>query len=105
MAKKAAEKRYDMGKYIENFMSFVTPLISENKDIIVKDINSVVHFKRTMKRYLVFSTVLLVALFMILNGLGLLISSFFPDITPGIVYIAIGLILVLTVVVYNRLKL
>jgi|MudIll2142460700_1097286.scaffolds.fasta_scaffold1243165_2 hypothetical protein len=104
MAKKPVEKS-NLKKYALQFASFALPLIAENKESIVKNFNNIVNYKRVVKRYLIFSSVLLVALFLLLNGLGLFIDSFFPDLRPGIVQILMGLVLALAVMLYSKLKL
>jgi hypothetical protein len=103
MAKKSSESKFNLRKYAEQFLSIAAPLVVNNRETIVRKIDSIINYKRFLKRYAVFAIVLLIALFLLLNGLVLLISSIFPNLMPGTVHIFIGLFLVLIAIFYARL--
>jgi hypothetical protein len=102
MAKKRAEQKNTLENYTKQFLSFVLPLIVENKEKLIKKFGDIVNFKKMFKRYMILLIITFVALFITLDGLGLFISSFFPDLRAGIIHISIGVILILAVLIYNR---
>lgn len=101
MAKKRTERKSALNKYARQFLSFLLPLLVENKEELMKKFNDIVNFKRVIKRYLILFILTLAALIIILDGLGLFIGSFFPNLRPGSVQIVIGIILILAVLVYK----
>jgi hypothetical protein len=103
MAKRNSESKFDLKKYAGQVLSIVAPLVVENRESIVRKIDSIVNYKRFLKRYAVLAIVLLIALFLLLNGLVLFIGSLFPGLVPGTVHIFIGLFLVLIAIFYARL--
>jgi predicted metal-dependent phosphoesterase TrpH len=104
MAKKAAKKSIDLIGYAKQILSFAVPLISENKDTIVKNINNIVNFKKIARKYMIISAFLFVALFFLLNGIVILLDSIFPGFMPGSIHIFIGFVLLLFVAFYSRQK-
>jgi hypothetical protein len=102
MAKKRAEQKSILKKYTQQFLSFFLPLIVENKEDLIKKFGDIVNFKKMFKRYMILLIITIVALFIIVDGLGLFISSFFPDLRAGVIHISIGVILILAVLIYNR---
>jgi hypothetical protein len=103
MAKKRAEQKSILKKYTQQFLSFFLPLIVENKEDLIKKFGDIVNFKKLFKRYMILLIILIVALFITLDGLGLFISSFFPNLPPGLIHILIGLLLMLIAMAYSRL--
>jgi hypothetical protein len=103
MAKKKSDGKFDIRKYMGQFLSIAAPLVVENRETIARKIDGIINYKRFLKRYAVFAIVLLIALFLLLNGLVLLIGSIFPGLMSGTVHIFIGLFLALIAIFYARL--
>jgi hypothetical protein len=101
MAKKRTERKNVSNNYARQFLSFLLPLFIENKEKMIKKFNELVNFKRIIKRYVILFIVTLIALIMIVEGLGMFIGSFFPNSRLGFTQIFIGLILILIVLVYK----
>ena len=88
----------------DKILSFVVTLIQRNKDTIMKGFNDALHLKRTVRRYAVLMIASLISIIIILDGLGIYISYLYPNISPGLVHIAIGALLLLSALVYNGIS-
>jgi hypothetical protein len=102
MAKKKAERRKPLIDYAKQLLSSALPFILENKESIIRKVSNVGHLKKKLMRYITLLVVGIVALFITLEGTGLLISSFFPGLRAGTVQISIGVVLILAILIYNR---
>jgi hypothetical protein len=102
MAKKKAERRKPLIDYAKQLLSSALPFILENKESIIRKVSNVGHLKKKLMRYITLLVVGIVALFITLEGIGLLISSFFPGLRAGTVQISIGVVLILAILIYNR---
>jgi hypothetical protein len=102
MAKKSAEKGI-LAKYAPKIMSLILSIPEENSESFLKKFNNTIHFKRFLIRYATFFILLLAALIVILDGMGLLFGSMLPNLRPGITHIIIGLLLIVAVIVYRKI--
>ena len=101
MPVKKKEQNMDLGGYIQKFLPFVMSLISENMESLTRKLGGLLNLKRTIMRYGILFTVLFVALFIFVEGMGLFINSIFPYIRAGVVDMLIGLALVIVALAYK----
>jgi hypothetical protein len=96
------ERKTPLKDDVWHFLGLAFSYFMENKDNIAKKLGDIVNFKKMIRRYVITFALVLAALFVILDGIGMFISSFFPGISPGLFHILIGILIVIVLVAYNR---
>jgi hypothetical protein len=92
-----------LSSYVQQILPFAISFFDRNREALIKKLGSLVNFKRVVRRYMILLVISIAALFVILDGLALFVSSYYPEVRPGVFQMVIGLVLILSVLVYNRL--
>ena len=99
-SKRKGQKR-DFNKYAQQFLPFILSMISENKENMIKGLGGILNLKRTIARYGILFIMTFVAIFIMVEGMGLFIGSIFPYISPGVFHMTTGLALLIIALVYK----
>jgi hypothetical protein len=102
MAKRKTRKDDILEKNMQQLLSFALSMISKNKEVIIKKISDAVNIKKTIRKYAIIFTLVLVAIVILLDGVGLIIESLFPALLPGTIHILMGIIIIIGVLIYER---
>lgn len=102
---KASKKKE--GKYkgfFDRLLESFFESVEENAENVLEKVSDFAFLRTAVKKYMIFVMFSTVAFIIILNGLGLLINTYFPAIELWIIFLSLGIITFIIGWIYLKLK-
>lgn len=91
-----------MHKYLQEFFSFLFSSVEGGIEDSLKKFSNFAHFKEKWRHYVLSVIIMTAGVVLLAFGLGVLIESFFVIWKPGIVHIFLGVVFILTALIYKK---
>lgn len=90
-------------RYLHDFFSSLLSSVEEGVEDSLRSSDSFLKFRDKWRRYMTSVNIMVAGYALIAFGIAAFLNSIFPWLTPGLVYVVVGLAFVLAAWMYRRL--
>lgn len=101
MANKKLKEENVFNKYFVDSFALIFSWIGEYFEEIIGKSNYIIKLKKKIMIAIITFILLFASLLIILYGFGTFIASYFPDLRPGLIHIALGFIILILILIYR----